>query len=267
MIDRQEFAEELVLRESIRKIIKIVLEKRKREEKQQLNEEKELRSIIRKLIITEAAEISDETPHENTGINVLEDLLKKIIPVIETDYKILTTAEEQKQSFRAHVVKGIKNALAPSRAVANLRGSIKEAELRSLEEEDEDIDITIGDDEGPNLGDEAFIDIDPDPKPEDEEDDFSIEGEDETGRNMAASTFKKIEKNILDSYELLANSEDRELFYDYLITNIKLYFDKFDDEMKMGLEEPTTPEYDEATAESPEEFGAPEGEEELELEL
>ena len=84
---------------------------------------------------------------------------------------------------------------------------------------------------------------------------------------MAASTFKKIEKNILDSYELLANSEDRELFYDYLITNIKLYFDKFDDEMKMGLEEPTTPEYDEATAESPEEFGAPEGEEELELEL
>ena len=37
-------------------------------------------------------------------------MLKKIIPVIETDYKILTTAEDQKQSFRAHVVKGIMNA-------------------------------------------------------------------------------------------------------------------------------------------------------------
>ena len=49
MIDRQEFAEELILRENIRKVVKIVLEKRRREEKQQINEEKQLRSIIRKL--------------------------------------------------------------------------------------------------------------------------------------------------------------------------------------------------------------------------
>ena len=87
-VDRQELAEELVLRECIRKVVKLVVEKRKKEENQQLLEENNLRSIIRKLIITEAAEVSDETPHESTGINVLEDLLKKIVPVIETDYKI-----------------------------------------------------------------------------------------------------------------------------------------------------------------------------------
>ena len=275
-VDRQKFADELVLRECIRKIVKLVTEKRKKEENQRLLEENHLRGIIRNLIIAEAAEVSDETPHESTGINVLEDLLKKIIPVIETDYKILTTAENQKQSFRAHVVKGIMNALAPSKAVADLRTDVQEATIRDLEEqEDEDgIDITISDDEGPDLGQEAFIDIDPAPAPEEEEDEFGIEGEDETGRNVAARTFKQIEQNILDAYELLANDEDRTLFYDYLITNVKLYFDKWDDEMQMGLEEPTTPEYDEASAEETEMGGdelAPEeggmGEEELELEF
>ena len=222
-VDRQEFAEELALRECIRKVVKLVVEKRKKEENQQLLEENHLRGIIRKLIINEAAEVSDETPHGSPGINVLEDLLKKVIPVLETDYKILTTEKGQKQSFRAHVVKGIMNALAPSKAVASLRGGVQEATIRDLEEQEDedDIDITIGDAEGPDLGQEAFIDIDPEPAPQEEEHEFTITGEDETGRNMAAATFKKIEKNILDSYELLANEEDRTLFYDYLITNVK----------------------------------------------
>ena len=122
MIDRQEFAEELILRENIRKVVKIVLEKRRREEKQQLNEEKKLRSIIRKLI-TEASDVSKETPHENTGINVLEDLLNKILTNMETDYKALTTKPEQKKSYRVHIVKGIMNILAPSKAVEDIEGN------------------------------------------------------------------------------------------------------------------------------------------------
>ena len=44
---------------------------------------------------------------------------------------------------------------------------------------------------------------------------------DETGRNMAYQSFKKIENNIIDSYELLSDPEDQELFYDYLIANVK----------------------------------------------
>jgi hypothetical protein len=67
---------------------------------------------------------------------------------------------------------------------------------------------------------------------------------------MAYSSFKKIERNILDSYELLSNDEDRELFYDYLITNLKLYFDKFEDELASNLDEPTTPEYDQAVSDT-----------------
>ena len=38
----------------------------------------------------------DPAPNKSTGINVLEELLKKIIPVLETDYK---DADNSKSSF------------------------------------------------------------------------------------------------------------------------------------------------------------------------
>ena len=38
------------------------------------------------------------------------------------------------------------------------------------------------------------------------------------------------------------------MFYDYLIANLKLYFDKWDGEMSVGVEEPTNAEYDQAKA-------------------
>jgi len=34
------------------------------------------------------------------------------------------------------------------------------------------------------------------------------------------------------------------MFYDYLITNILLYFDKFEDELQPKLPDTTTPEYE-----------------------
>ena len=254
MIDRQEFADELVLRECIRKVVKIVLEKREREQKEQLLEEQRLRGIIRKLIITEASAVSDETPHESTGINVLRNLLKVIVPQLEIGFKQLTTDPDQRASFRAHILKAIKNTLAPSQAVAAIN-------------EQEDIEISIEDDT-PDLGDEAFIDIEDTP-PEEEEDEFGIPGEESTGRNVAGRVFKKIQPGIQDEYDVLGNDKDREEFYDYLLTNVKLYFDQFEDELTDELEEPTTPEYEEAAAEA-DELGAEEempAEEEIELEL
>ena len=49
MNDRQEIVDELRLRESIRRIIKIVRKEKKAEEERVLNEHTELRSVIRKL--------------------------------------------------------------------------------------------------------------------------------------------------------------------------------------------------------------------------
>ena len=40
------------------------------------------------------------------------------------------------------------------------------------------------------------------------------------------------------------------MFYDYLIANLKLYFDKWDGEVAKNVEEPTNDEYDQAKAAS-----------------
>jgi len=235
MIDRQEFTDELALRESIRKVIRIVLEKRNREQKEQILEEQKLRSIVRKLIMTEASGVSDEIPHKSTGINVLKDLLKKLVPQMEISYKQLTTDPEQRKSFRAHVIKALKNILAPSQALAAIN-------------EQEGIEISIEDDT-PDLGDDAFIDIeDPVPAEPEEQDEFGIPGEEPTGRNKAEQFIDKIEGQVQSEYESLGSDQDREEYYDYLLTNVKLYMDKFEDELAAELEEPTTPEYEKAAA-------------------
>jgi len=245
--------EEKELRSHIRTLVRHVKTKR-------LNEEQQLRNIINSLVdyeinvMTEAATAdTDPTPNKSTGINVLEDLLKKIVPVLQDDFKLITTEEGQRKSFRAHIVKAIVDTLTP--VAANTEAGGGAGESRELEEE---IDIEVGDED-----DEKFIDIRTDAEkaaeeePDDPRDDFGtgLEGEDQTGRNMAYMTFKKIENNIIDSYELLSNPEDQELFYDYLIANVKLYFDKFEDELAGNVEEPTNQAYDMAKDEEGGEAG------------
>ena len=242
--------EERELRSSIRSLIQHVKLKR-------LTEEDELRGIIRSLFVHEYEALNerqtadvDPTPNKSTGINVLEELLKKIVPVLETDFKSMTTDPEQRKSFRAHIVQAIIDTLTP--VEANTKAGNQEAAEDTLEEE---IDIEITDDAAGPQDDDKFIDIrtdsekSADDEPDDPRDDFGIEGADETGRNIAYSTFKKIQSNIIDSYELLSNPEDQELFYDYLIANTKLYFDKFETELSGSVEEPTNQAYDMAKSE------------------
>ena len=191
-----------------------------------------------------AAQISGDL-HQKKRINVLEDLLKKIIPILEDDYKLLTTDLDQRLSFRAHIVNAVVQALAPVKANDMAPGE------REPVQEAVTIDVAEEDDEMPP----EFIDIDKDDStPEKEispEEEFGTgvpEGADETGRNMAYQSFKKIEKAILDAYELLSNADDRELFYDYLLANLKLYFDRFEEELDVSVEEPTSQAYDQAAA-------------------
>jgi len=329
-IDRKQLIQEERLRNYIRKAIKKINERKTLEESVINEGEDKLRSIIYKLIEVDA---NTAAPHRSTGINVLEDLLKKIIPQIEIEYKKLTTSPTQRASFRSHIINAIQNSLAPIR-IADKAGSEEEAEQaidigleesvetnsgltlefdrlnpgdtmvlqRSSGEPDkffikrnedntfslmvdfhkdpeasplhqnitqdkmiewansvfrsnddwrklfsgklnevEDIEMAVGDEE------EKFVDIDgeqqSDEKDEKEED-FRIDGKDETGRNIAFRAFERVEQAIVDSYNLLSNDEDRDLFYDYLITNMKLYFDKFEDEILTMIPEPTTPEYE-----------------------
>ena len=269
-------SEEKILRENIQRMIQVVKQKRMQKDhleeqklrgiiKQlvdveyiKLNEEKQLRTIIDKFLKVELMALAESgfpddkpTPNKSTGINVLEDLLKKIIPVIEIDFRQLTTSEEQRKSYRAHIVNAVVTTLTP----VEVNTAAGEEEADDLEEAVE-VDIIEPDEE-------KFIDIrtDGEKAAEEEEeeadpkDEFSsgLEGQEETGRNMAFQSFNKIEGSIIDSYELLSNAEDQELFYDYLIANLKLYFDKFEDELSASVEEPTNQAYDLAKDEEAEE--------------
>lgn len=245
---------EKLLREHIRKKISNV---RLQQEKQ----EQKLREAIRRIL--REGDISDIHPHRSTAINILEDVLKKAIPTLRTDYKRLTTDSSQRQSFRAHVLKAIKDALAPSLVnwqylsgqdsadsllseppADNIKQSAEEDELDpDLEElEEADISIDIGDDDEADESKKLPVEDDDEPSPE-EEFGSGLEDMDETGRNMAFTSFRKISQYILDAYDTLANSKDKEVFVDYLLTNIKLYFDKFEDELQKSVEEPESPDY------------------------
>ena len=73
---------EAALRKIIRKKMKAALhEKYKRE--------LAVRLAIRQIL--SEGDISDVHPHRSTGINMLEDVLKKSIPTLRADFKRLTT--------------------------------------------------------------------------------------------------------------------------------------------------------------------------------
>ena len=264
--------EEKALRESIRYLIRHVKQKK-------LNEENELRNVIRGLmdhelqaLIKEASVPDvDPVPNKSTGINVLEELLKKIIPVLEVDYKSLTTNTEQRESFRAHIINAVVNTLTPARINTDAGDEEAAQDLQEIDMEEE-IDVEIGD----AGADDKFIDIRTDAEKsadEDEEeeeadprDEFGagVEG-DETGRNVAFQCFKKIESSVIDSYELLSDPEDQELFYDYLIANLKLYFDKFEGELSSTVDEPTNQAYDMAKSDTGTDAPPEEGDLELDF--
>ena len=244
--------EEQRLREYIRKKIAKTLRENE-------TEEYKLRKIIRKLL--REGDLSDIHPHRSTAINTLEDVLKKAIPTLRKDYKNLTTDQDQRSSFRSHILKAIKDALAPAinNAKFGMGGALLSepasddmkddeepvgddeedlgAELEALEEADIDIDITDKDDE------EKKLNVEPDEEP-DEKESFGtgLEDMDETGRNMAYTSFRKISQYILDAFDMLANPKDKEVFMDYLLTNLKLYFDKFESELQKTVDEPDSPE-------------------------
>jgi hypothetical protein len=266
-IDRNELIREVRKEMKLRKLISESLEKifasNVKEATSQILQERELRKVLVGVIAEAGAEV---VPHRSTGINVLEDLLKKIIPTIEQDYKKLTTSAEQRDAFKSHIVNAIQNSLAPLRAAEEAGEPVMDID------EDINVDLAAADDLGMEMPDELdaanidadeekFIDIDSDGVPDDVDSDIDApQTGDMTGRNFAENTFNKIEKQIGEAYALLGDLEDKDVFYDYLITNIKLYFDKFEDELSRVLPEPTTPEYEKEKDELSSELG--DGEEE-----
>ena len=255
IIDRKQLIAEELIREHVRKRIKTKL-------KEQKIDEMKLRKVVRRLIETEAG--TDEASR-STGINVLADLLEKIVPTIEDDYKMLTSSKEQRDSFRNHIIHAVENSLRPIESTNQGEQTTENIEY----EIDADIlleKLSVNLDPEPDGEEEQsvegeFIDI----EGEDGEEGSSVEIEDqnETGRNFAAVTFKAVEKQIIDAYDMLADEDDQNIFYDYLITNLLLYFDKFEDDLQTDLPDVSTSEYEEEKEEVETSFDNPE--EEIEL--
>ena len=265
--EQKDFIEEQILRAVIYKALQNRHENKLKLESQQKErtklDEQQLRQVIRTLIYEAKKDIED-TPHSSTAINLLEDLLKQILPNLETEFKTLTTAKEQRDSFRAHVVSAVSTLLETEDINKEGGEAGEEEKLISLDEEsemEEEIDIKVSD-VGASAEDK-FIDIDAEPEEPVPEDTFGIEGQDATGRALAQDAFNNIEKNIAETYAILHDDEDEKLFEDYLITNLKLYFDKWERELG-AVTEPTTDEYE---AEKDQNAAGPEAGAEFDAEL
>ncbi len=212
--------------------------------KSKISEQGKLRSFLRKIIAE--VETGTEEASEYTGINVLASLLEKIIPIIEDDFKMLTTSEEQRESFRNHIVHAIKNALKPIETTNSSEDENPKENMvydidKALLAEKMQINMSSDGDDPADYVEGDFIDIE---GPSEDDKFVQLDDQNETGRNFAATTFKQVEKQIVDAYDMLADDKDKKLFYDYLITNMLLYFDKFEDELQPQLPNPTTPEYE-----------------------
>tara|TARA_R110002012_G_scaffold94659_1_gene228962 strand:+ start:381 stop:1214 length:834 start_codon:yes stop_codon:yes gene_type:complete len=234
MIDRKELAEEIVLRENVRKAIKLVMGKRNTTKLHEKKEEEQLRAFIRSLI-AEGNAVASVAKHDSTGINALEDLLKNtnILSVLETGYKSLTTDLQQRVSYKNHILNAVKNSLAPEES---RKEAGEDAEI--TEEIDEEIDIAISD---RPQDDPDFISVDDEEVEEvevDDRDEFGLEGEDKTGRNRAFTDFGDIEKVILTAFDDLDDPTDVAMFEEYLMKNLALYFEKFEGELQVTVPEP-----------------------------
>ena len=231
MDNKIENLDEQRLRKIIRQSIQLV-ESRKKEK--YLSEENRLRAVIRTLLNEDPVGATRDAPYNSTGLNTLNNLFDNILTQLEDGYKGLASEKEQRDSFAAHILVNIVNTLAP---------------LRSLDDQEknltEEIDIEIKDDPA-QMDDVRMSDE------EKELQDFTIPGKDLTGRDKALVAFKNIQTQIVDAYKTLHNKEDIDMFYNGLLTNVELYFKKFEDEMQPDVEKPDTGADNEVPA-SPEE--------------
>ena len=314
----------------------VIVEEIQRSKREKINdrvkkykEEQELRQIIResvekKFIVSQTVEEVckkilkediDKIPYNSTAMNVLKDLLKKIIPILESSYKMLTSDRAQRKSFEAHLIVGIKNSIGMAKlykdSEENLATSIKGDDIKQyiggdvspevsdalsaydeaqpvqnnidtempatineltnlllknfkeiykktllerkiLQKEATGIDFNKfapkeeaqvpQEEEMPQEENPAFLNVgDDSPEPVEQEEPDKMAGLDknkynETGRNIAIDAFGKIEKSIVAAYNLLADGEDRKIFYIYLIANIVMHFRRFEDELNSALQ-------------------------------
>jgi len=230
-IDRKQFIEELLLRKAIRKAIRVVNERKG----SHTQEEKQLKQFIRGMIKEQAL------GRDSTGVVALDDTLKSFVENMGEEYKSLKTDKAQRLSFREHILKFVENLFQELDGIIDAGGTIEEA-----------IDIDIDD----TPDEEKFIEVRPEKiaraEKETEEEEAvasedagleAVEGMDPTGHSYAKDFFKgQIKTPIANAYKKLVGSvEDRDVYKDWMMINLKIYFENFEEE-NFGVPQTEIPE-------------------------
>ena len=246
--------QEQILRRHIRNKIQQKHSQILMERKLVLIQEEKLRKVIRGILLKEASEVNFDTMSKSTGINILKKTMKKIAGILQDTYMSLSSSKEQRDSFRAHILRNIvdlfirvdllsdrdeaKEAKAgqlpvtpetnPVPAGAMKAGeTIQEEEKGKKKNVKEDIDIDVedeGDADVPKAAASTGADKPPAGPTSDKVKDkqfISIPGEDPTGRNVSAETFPFVQKTIADDYSLLSLEKDKEE-YEAALHQIKI---------------------------------------------
>jgi hypothetical protein len=267
-IDRKQLAEEMLLRKYIQKAINVVKERRKNNE---IDEENQLRRIIRKMINEAKPDVKRWPTY---GMNVLDSMFlnTNFLSQIKDSYMSLSTTTAQRESFKNHILEHTKMALNSEKA--------KEVEGDQSDELMEEITLTVDDEvTDDQLMGEPESPADPEVEREKGIDQFAIAGLDLDQSGVIEAfdvwegrkgTSKGGLKNILLGYwGKLTLDKDKDEFYDNLLEQLKLRFSEWEkdiESMKDEGEPELEPEEDELALEpeEPEEGG--EGELELEPE-
>ena len=258
---RREIQTEMLLRKYIRNKINENL-------KQEQQQEQKLRKVIRS-IIKEAKDQAN--PHPSTGINKLRDAFRKAKPSIKSKFQQLTTSEEQRTSFIAHLLNAFislfqqldalnaqgadpnpvpdaeiegPDALAAPPEGGDIEGEIED-ELSGLLQEiaidiDDDENIDVVSDDEPAAQTQVEKDVEKKKNLDTEREEFGsgLSDMDKTGRNQSFDAFRLVQSYFSDAYLDLDNEDDRQMFKDWCLYNLELLLKSYESELNPGLEKP-----------------------------
>ncbi len=234
-IDRQ-IAAERFYRHKIQEGIKRFVAVRSDKKKKEMIIEKLFRAKIQK-DLKALVEKKQTRIHSSTGMNSLEDLFSNtnLLSVLESDYYYLTTSEEQRKDYKNHVLTAIIGMFKNIDLSPEGEGKLEESLKKLFEQEDADIQVEVTDEDLPEdkIVGPARDEIEDEKEKDEDENAESIDpDEDLTGRNRAMSAISKIEKSIKDAYNVLGNPADKSDFKTYLVANLKLYFDQWENSLQ-----------------------------------
>ena len=212
--------QEEILREAIRRLIRLEKNKYYDEYARQALQEMKLRGVIRTLL----NEKSEPIPYKNTGLNTAAEVLQRIKRTIVDAYKSLTSSEEQRRDFTNTVEELVKKAIEQQDYMKEIDKTSKApaatAPVAGLEEQDEEgndplsgIELNTGEEEAVPLGEPEETDQEKSTKQSKEiATEISAEEPDTTGGAKAIPVITTIVPQILLARDTLKDEGDKKAF-------------------------------------------------------